>query len=162
MNKKLLFSGPAHVEIQGERVVRLHSREGDSVVFELIGFENPPIKIEDYRPATLRALQEILVGGDVQAFAPRFNVPAYLEIERPPNSKEIRVTLYPTGVDNPPSRLWIAVGIGPTLPVYEYLICHAEPLGDQRFALFALYHRWERQDQEERFVVSDLSTVAAV
>jgi len=133
-----LFSGIAHVSIQGERVLRFLNCTENQANYEVIGFEQAPVMIVDFRRNGLLAIQELLETGDLQAFAPKFNHPAEVRITSDAN-QQIVVELRDT--DHMPTFvLWVAIGLGNSMPVYDYFYENIIPLAeDGRFALIAVY-----------------------
>src|SRR5919109_410571 len=133
-----LFSGVAHVSIQGERVLRFLNCTEYQANYEVIGFEQAPIIIVDFRRNGLLAIQELLETGDLQAFAPKFNCPADARITSDVN-QQVVVELRDTD-DTPTFVLWVAFGLGNSMPVYHYCYENIVPLAEEgRFALVAVY-----------------------
>jgi len=142
---EVLFSGATHVEIQGDRALRLISFDADTwkdtgAKFEVIGFDNPKIIVTDYRPATISALKSALKTQKFDAIAKVLNLPAEAKVQLQ-DSGRILVDLSPTSVDDPSYRLWIPIGIGDSIPVYAYLVKRIAPLDNTSYAFFSLYHR---------------------
>jgi hypothetical protein len=141
MKERCIFSGVARVEIQGDRVLRFDDDlTPERARYSVIGFEETPVTIFDHRPAGLRAIKEVLATGDVDQFAPQFNVPSLVEVYSLPPSG-LLIVLREAEVTEPAYTLWIAIGIGDMIPVYDYVLEKMEPYGDERFALLALYRR---------------------
>ncbi len=133
-----LFSGVAHVAFQGVRVLRFLNCAENQVNYELIGFEKAPITIVDFRCNGLLAIQELLESGDLQAFAPKFNCPADVRIISD-TSQQVVIELRDTD-DIPTFVLWIAIGLGNSMPVYDYYFENIVPLAEEgKFALVAVY-----------------------
>lgn len=143
----ILFSGAAHVEIQGKRALRLLSIEDGYAEFEVIGFDDPKITITDFRTTTISTLRSALKTEHLECVAESINLPAEAKI-RTEDSGRIEVELLPTPIEDPPYRLWIPIGIGKSIPVYAYLIKRIVPFGDKRNALFSLYYRDYQKDYE--------------
>ena len=136
----VIFIGPAQIEIQGDRVLRLMAPTNGYAEYQTIGFDAPIVLVRDYRPVGLRALDEVLETGDVDRFAPQFNAPAHVTISTP-DSSQILIELRQTDDRGLAHMLWIAIGIEEYVPVYDYVFEHIVPLDDERFALLALYRR---------------------
>jgi hypothetical protein len=143
----IVFSGVTHVEIQGERALRLLAIEDECAEFEVIGFDDPKIAITDFRTTTVSALRSALETENLEHVAESINLPAEVEI-RTEDSGRIEVELLPTSIEDPPYRLWIPIGIGESIPVFAYLIKHIVPFGDELNALFSLYYRDYQKDYE--------------
>ena len=135
-----LFSGPSHVDIQGERVLRFEEINQGFAQYSLIGYENgKQVKIIDYRDFGLKAMQSLLETGVLEDFAPKFNHPANTTIVK--TGDGLRIELRDTDVENPPYMLWISIGIDEEIiPDYEFLIREMQPYSDN-VALLSLYKR---------------------
>ena len=136
---QILFSQPSAVTIQGPRVLQYIDRRSDSAAYEVIGFEGA-VALIDYRDVGLQAIDQLLHSGELNEFAPGFNSPAHVLMEED-SEGHLRIELHDTDVAEPTYMLWIVVGLGDQMPVYDYLIEHLVPLDDGRFALVALYKR---------------------
>lgn len=135
----VLYAGTAQVSIQGERALRFLDFTGNQAKYEVIGFENMPIVIIDSRRRGLLAIQELLGGGNVNDFAPKFNHPAHIRITQE-GGGGVTIELSDTD-ENPSHILWIAIGLGDSMPVYDYVLEVIVPLegSDGEYALIALY-----------------------
>jgi hypothetical protein len=151
----ILFSGVTHVEIQGERALRLVAIEDECAEFEVIGFEDPKIAITDFRTTTVSALRSALETENLEFVAESINLPAEAKI-RTEDSGRIEVELLPTTIEDPPYRLWIPIGIGKSIPVFAYLIKRIVPFDEERHAMFALYHR----DYQKAYELSEPSAIS--
>ncbi len=153
MNKSV-FSGTAWVEIQGERVLRLVERYPDHSEYRVHGFQDPVI-IKDYRQATKRALANVMdLGRDVKEFAPHYNTPALVYIES--DSSGVSIKLQDTDEHDPQHRLWIAIGIQDSIPVYDYIFDRLAPMNEDGFAFLALYRRVYRPELAATFLPSSI------
>lgn len=138
MENNLAFSGNAEVIIQGERVLRFVNYFEDRAIYDVIGFDAPHITLIDYRKSGLLAIQTLLAGGELSAFAHTFNVPAHISIWVADDGN-LSIELG-DAEDQPISHvLWIAIGMGEDVPVYDYLFEYAVPFEDTRYAFVALY-----------------------
>lgn len=154
MKERCIFSGVARVEIQGDRVLRFDDDlTPERARYSVIGFEETPVTIFDHRPAGLRAIEEVLATGDVDRFAPQFSIPSQVDVFSmdPPG---LRIVLHESKLVEPAYTLWIAIGIGDMIPVYDYVLEKMEPYGDERFALLALYRRPGQPEESPLAVVS--------
>ena len=141
---RLVFSGTAWVEIQGDCVLRLVDRWSDHSEYQVHGFQDSVI-INDYREATQRALANIMDHGqDVREFAPHFNTPALVQIKS--DSSNVSIQLKDTDDHDPQHRLWIAIGIRDSIPVYDYIFDRLVPMSQDDFAFVALYRRVYRPE----------------
>ena len=135
-----IFSGPTHVDIQGERVLEFTRVDKTIAEYSLVGFEDYPVKIFDYRDVGLEAINSLLETDNLYDFAPKFNSPALTSIDKL-DSGEIQVRLRNTSEKNPPYMLWIAIGIEESIiPNYSFLMKEMLPF-EKYSALFALYER---------------------
>jgi hypothetical protein len=135
-----IFSGTAQVEIQGPRALEFVALNDTQAEFEVIGISGPKIKLIDFRPAVRRKMKEILKTEKVEQLAEYFNRPAHITI-LPPESDQMIVRLENTRAKKPKHMLWVAVGIGETIPVYEYKQIDIQQLANETFSLFSLYKR---------------------
>jgi hypothetical protein len=138
MTKKI-FSGAAWVEIQGDQVLHLNHLRRKRAEYQVLGF-GEPISLVDFRPDGLSAIRQLLKSKKVADFAARFSSPAQVKILES-RTKGVVIELYRTKNDDPTHRLWIAIGIGNRIPVYDYIFDRLEPLDDERFAFLALLRR---------------------
>ena len=135
-----LFSGIAAVEIQGPRVLEFVSLTNNQAEFDIIGITNPKIRVIDTRPAVRRKMKEILATDKVEELAYHFNRPARVTILHP-SCGQIVVRLEKTRSKKPDHMLWVAIGIGDDIPLYEYQRVEMQELEDHQYALFAIYKR---------------------
>jgi hypothetical protein len=133
-----VFSAPAQIAIQGERVLRFIEFTGRQATYEIIGFEDPVATIIDHRSDGLLAIQSLLETGDLKAFAPRFNSPAMVDI-RENETGELVIELNETDVAHPINILWVAIGIGSSIPVFEYIYENIRLLKGEKYALLSVY-----------------------
>lgn len=135
-----LFTGPSHVDIQGKRVLLFKDVNQEYAEYSLIGYEDYPVKIFDYRDFGLQAIDSLLKTNKLDDFAPRFNHPANTTVMKS-DQGEIRIELRKTDKKNPPNMLWIAIGIKETkIPAYNFILKFLEPFKKQT-ALLSLYCR---------------------
>lgn len=133
-----IFEGLAQVAIQGERVLRFVDYSKNQATYEVIGFENQKVTLIDYRPKGLLAIQSLLENGDLYIFAPIFNHPAMVKIKQD-ETEEVFIELTETE-DCPSYVLWIAIGLGNTIPIYNYVYENIVPLKEEnKFGLIAVY-----------------------
>jgi hypothetical protein len=143
MNKKEpTFKGTAAVELQGPRgALKFVSVNRKQAEFDVIGISNPKIRVIDYRPAVKRSMRSIKKTGRVEELVDYFNQPACVTL-MPEINGQITVKLKKSRAKNPPRHmLWIAIGIGEKIPVYEYKRIELQRMKNKRYALFSLYKR---------------------
>lgn len=140
MESNPIFSNTAQIEIQGDRVLRFVEVNHGQAEYQVIGFDDPVITVHDHRRAGLRAITQLLDTGDLNDFAPRFNVPAHVTISDQDPS-HILIELHETNDPAPAHMLWIAIGIKDCIPVYDYVFEQLVPLDSKGFAFLALYQR---------------------
>jgi hypothetical protein len=135
---KKIFEGSTQVAIQGERVLRFIDFSENQAKYEIIGFEDSPVTLIDHRLNGLLAIQSLLETGDLYNFAPNFNHPA-LVIVTQDEMGEVVIELNDTE-DSPSCVLWIAIGLGHSLPVYDYIYENIVPLAEvDKYALITIY-----------------------
>ncbi len=135
-----IFSNPTHVDIQGEQVLKFKRVDAKVAEYELIGFENYPVQIFDYRDFGLEAINTLLETDNLYDFAPKFNSPALTSITLLDNG-EIQIELRNTSDKNPPHMLWISIGIEKSIiPHYSFLLKELQAY-EKNSALLALYER---------------------
>ena len=137
---EILFSGSSHVQIQGDKVLRVKSSDLDKALYELVGFENYPILIEDMRVGGLAALTDFFANNQPLEFAPKFNHPALVTIIKG-KGMQITIRLNDTDEKNPDYMLWIAIGMQKKLPNYSFVLCKNIPYKQGQTALLSLYLR---------------------
>jgi hypothetical protein len=135
-----VFSGPAQVEIQGPAVLEFVSLDENKAEFEIIGLSDPVIHILDLRPKIRKTMRQILQDGKVEAMADKFNTPARVTI-LPPDNGKMTVRLEPTRSKKPRHMLWVAIGIGEEIPIYNYKKVEMQEMSENKYALFAIYKR---------------------
>ena len=135
-----IFQGTAAVEIQGPRVLEFVSLNKEQAEFDIIGINNPKIHVIDLRPAVKRSMKSILKTGKVEELADYFNTPARITL-LPEESGQITVRLEKTRAKKPRHMLWVAIGIGEDIPMYEYKSIELQEIGTHNYALFSLYKR---------------------
>jgi len=141
-----IFSGVAHIELQGDRALRLIDVYQDHADFEVIGFDEPRITLRDHRRVSLDALAKVLKAENVHLLALKLNTPAQANVQLQ-NSGDIAIELHETQAQDPAHRLWVAIGIQDRIPVYDYVFRQIAPLGDGRFAFLGLYRRNGQQER---------------
>ncbi|GEM_PF-1032365 len=135
-----IFSNSSQVQIQGDAVLRIIEAGVDKAIYELVGFEHYPVRIEDTRPFGVAALADYMEDHQAAAFAPKFNHPAQVTISKGPGSQML-IQLSETENENPDYMLWIAIGMQEEPPAYSFVFCENIPYQDNRTALLSLYER---------------------
>lgn len=138
--KKLIYSGDIDIQLQGSPALTLVEKSNSYAKFDVIGF-NRPVRIIDFREASLRAVEKLLDKGNLLEFAPEFNQPAFAEVWEDENSCFMIHLHQPKSGKSSRYMLWIAVGIGEEVPVYECLYEKLSPIGKNRYALVSIYKR---------------------
>jgi hypothetical protein len=137
---KIIFSGPSHVEIQGDEVLRFISINPQMAVYELVSFEHIPVIIKDSRSFGLDAIKAFLDNGKLHEFAPKFNKPSQLSILEEEQG-EIVIQLTETRQRNPAYMLWIAIGLQIPIPNYSFIFQSIVPYKHDKNALLSVYKR---------------------
>lgn len=143
MNKLLNnfnFSGSLAVQFQGAEVLTLLELLEDKVKLKIIGFDRPNIFVTDYRSSTISALKYVLDENKKEEFPGRFNLPAEAIIECEQNG-DLQITLRTSAIPDPDYLLWVAIGIGSLIPIYDYLFYHFNKLTEEHYAFISLYRR---------------------
>jgi hypothetical protein len=138
--KEPIFKGTAAVELQGPRALEFISLNSKQAEFDVIGISNPKIRVVDLRPAVKRSMNSILETKRVEELVDYFNQPARVTLY-PEDTGQIIVKLEKTRAKKPRHMLWIAIGIGKKIPMYEYKKIEIQKMKNKRFALFSLYRR---------------------
>lgn len=138
--KKTIFSGPSHIEIQGDEVLRFISVNSRAAIYELVGFEHCPVIIEDYRTFGLDAIKTLLDDERLYDFAPKFNKPSQVLITED-NKGKVLIQLSETEQINPAYMLWIAIGLQSPPPEYSYIYQEIVPYQVNKNALLCIYKR---------------------
>jgi hypothetical protein len=138
--KKVIFSGTAQVEIQGKYVFKFVTLDKNQATYEVIGINKPVIRIIDQRAGVRRKMEEILKTGEVKQLADYFNTPARVTIF-PSHAGRRTVRLEKTRAQHPRHMLWVAIGIGEKIPMYDYQFIEIQKMKPRRYALFSLYKR---------------------
>ena len=135
-----VFSGIAWVAIQGDRVLRFVNCTQDRAVYEIIGFEAVNFTLIDYRIAGIQAIQRTLNTGDLVSFAPSFNMVSQVDIWETDDGG-LTIELSDPNDSIPEHVLWIAIGIGNSVPVYDYVLEYFSPLplDENHFAFLSIY-----------------------
>jgi len=135
---KILFSGSTHVDIQGKQVLIFHSVNTEVAEYAVIGFENYPVKILDYRDLGLAAINSLLVSNRLHDFAPKFSHPAHTSVVKSEQGK-IQIELRNTDEHNPSHMLRIAIGIRKEMiPEYTFLLKELQQFNN-KVALLSIY-----------------------
>jgi hypothetical protein len=135
----------AWVELQGGHTLDCTGIESDHAQYRVVGFNNE-IVIRDYRLTPLEAIRQAWSMGDATQFVHVFNMPAKVIISD--NAQlPIMIDLTDTSENDPVYRLWIAVGITKSIPVFDYLFERIAAVeGEDHFAFVALYRREYRSE----------------
>jgi hypothetical protein len=137
---KVVLSVTAQVEIQGEHVFEFISLDKNQAEFEVIGITTPVIRVIDRRFGVRHKMREILETGKVEQLADYFNRPARVTI-LPPETGQMVVQLEKTRAKKPRHMLWVAIGIGEDIPMYDYKKVEIQQMEGGNYALFSLYKR---------------------
>ncbi|MBE2224204.1 MAG: hypothetical protein IAF02_21880 [Anaerolineae bacterium] len=87
---RLIFSGPAELQVPSPQVLRFLDRQVDFVAYEVVGFEESMLLL-DYRTSQ-QTLSGIRPGAALTAVSPSFQDPSHLEIwEFGPNHMQIEL-----------------------------------------------------------------------
>ena len=138
---QLIFSGPAHLQMQGKEVLQFLDVNEIHAEYGLIGFQDHLVRVVDYRLRGLLAIQRVIETGNDSQFPTGFNFPSHVSILKLPTG-DLVIELRDTDNQNPLHMLWIAIGFSDTIPNYEYVYQDKEYLSeDGSIALLSLYKR---------------------
>lgn len=133
-----LFNGIVNVYLFGDSALQFLGYLQNVPTFRINGFVDPEINITDYRVGIGQAVEEYFSTHSPLDFFTLFNRPALLTIQEADEGK-IEVILNDTNEEIVTDYLWIAVGIGNEVPAYKYLLWKAEPMTNDRYALFSIF-----------------------
>lgn len=141
----MIFSETVQIHLQGNPALRFleirQAPESDLpfVEFQLLGFHQPEIFIQDDRPETLAVIEQIQTTGQADQFSATFNLPAQASFYAAQENRPAILTLSQTEEIFPQLVLWLASEIDDEIPAYEYLYRHASRVAPGRFAFLALF-----------------------
>jgi hypothetical protein len=141
MSEKL-FSGPSMISIQGEKVLKILNINGEYSEYQVFGFNNPQVRIKDFRKDLLNKAATVLESEHDYGFAKDFNSPAYIEITKNRNGCEsLDIELYQPNEQYPQHMLWIAIGMENEIPIYDYVFMENNKLEKDKIAFISIYRR---------------------
>ena len=128
------------IYIQGDKVLKILDINGEYSEYQVLGFKDPQIRIRDFRQDLLRKATEVRESDNDYGFANDFNSPAHVEIKKNGNgTTRWEIDLFSTHEQNPQYRLWIAIGVNNSIPVYDYLMLDSVFIDKDQLALISLY-----------------------
>jgi hypothetical protein len=140
-----IFSGAAHLQMQGKEVLQFVDVYETYAEYELLGFREHHIRVVDYRMEGLAAINRVIETGDDSQFPKDFNFSSHVSIIQLPNEPsngDLLIELRDTSDSSPIYMLWIAIGFSDSIPYYDYVYQKKEYLGnDGSLALLSLYKR---------------------
>ncbi len=116
MINKFIFSVCSHIQLQGDEVMRVLYMDKEVATYKMVGFDDRPITIQDYRPSGIEALNILLTDGRSRDFRARFNRPSNVLLFKG-NNKDVLIQLMETVETDPPYILWLGSGTEQTIPV---------------------------------------------
>ena len=137
---KTIFSGPARVALQGDQVLRFIRADRQSAEYRVLGFRKPVITVVDYRKSGLDALAYVRKTYDKSRFARQFNRPCHVTVVKL-SGGALRIELRDAEVRAAENTLWIANGIKPLIPLFDYIVQEIAPRKDDKLAFLSLYRR---------------------
>jgi hypothetical protein len=133
----LIFSGIAEVAVQGDRALRFVNCFQDRAVYEIIGFEDTNISLNDYRSKGLQAIRRLMESGDLHSFAPTFNTIAQVDIWE---TEDGGLSIELNDADRTSNFvLWIAIGWGDMIPAFNYVLEYYAPMENSKYAILSVY-----------------------
>ena len=132
----LIFSSSVHINIQGNRVLRLVNRYHDFAEYQVIGF-GAQVILRDYRTEGLKAIDYVLHTQDTGRFPTDFNGMAHLSVFDLTDDKPMVLELRDTAqLSN--YLLWIAIGFDGRVPILDYEIGLVQKIDASTYALLAV------------------------
>lgn len=139
MINKFIFSVCAQVRLQGDEVMRVLYMDKEGVTYKMVGFDDQPITIQDYRPSGIEALNTLLMDGRSRDFRERFNRPSNVLLFKGSN-KDVLIQIMETVETAPPYVLWMGSGVEETIPVgYSCLFRDSRRFPNNRNAFVSLH-----------------------
>ncbi len=130
------------IHIQGSKVLRYVSRKENEVIFDVVGFKKPKVRIIDQRPEVLKKMKEIEKTREVEQLTDLFCSPARVSfLPSKEEMNEIVIRLTTTRSKMPNYMLWIATDIKSEIPYYDFQKLEVQSYGKNSYALFSLYKR---------------------
>jgi hypothetical protein len=133
-----LYFGRVNVYLYGEKALMF--LEGNTVIptFQVNGFSDPSIFIEDNRQGIPQAVEAYFSTRSPEEFYPLFNRPATAIINQCENGNII-IQLTDAEDEEITDYLWIAVGITDEIPAYDYLLWKIVSQDSGKYAIFAIF-----------------------
>jgi hypothetical protein len=145
MINQFIFSVCSHVQIQGDEVLQVVYMDSEVAAYKVVGFEDHPVIVEDYRSFGLEALNTFLMDGRSCSFKSKFNRPSNILFFKGDN-KDILIQLMETTQTDPPYMLWIATGTEDTLPMgYSHLFRDITRYQNNKQAFLSLHKQPPRR-----------------
>jgi hypothetical protein len=146
MINQFIFSVCSHVQIQGDEALQVVYMDSEVAAYKVIGFEDHPVIIEDYRSFGLAGLNTFLMDGRSSEFKATFNRPSNVLFFKGDN-KDVLIQLMETTQKDPPYMLWIATGTGEdTIPTsYSYLFRDTSRYTDNKQVFLSLHKQPPRR-----------------
>lgn len=129
------------IHIQGRQVLKFINIKENEVLFDVIGFNKPIVRIIDQRSEIVNKMKEIEKTGKVHQLTDLFCTPARLHfLPSRKKTKEIVIRLTNTRSKTPGHMLWIATNIKREIPYFDFKKLEVQPYG-RKYVLFSLYKR---------------------
>lgn len=129
------------VHIQGRQVLKCVNIKRNEVLFDVIGFNKPAVRIIDQRPEIVNKMKEIEKTGMARQLMDLFCTPAWAQfLPSKKKNNKIVIRLTKTRSKTPRHMLWIATNIKGEIPFYDFKKLEVQSYG-RGYALFSLYKR---------------------
>lgn len=135
--KPVIFSDNLLVEIEGSYVLQFESFFSDYVEYSVIGFHEQVI-LRDYRSSGIAAINHVLISGDISRFPDGFNGQAHATIFDLTDHEPMIVELREPTSHFSHYLLWIVVGLGKEIPIYDYVFGLMQELDSESYAFVAI------------------------
>jgi len=133
-----LFSGTVNVYLNGEKALQFLGTSNDHQNFQINGFVDKEMVIEDHRVGIREAVETYFSTRVPEDFYSMFNRLASLNVIQKEDGKIKIILNDPTEIFSS-NYLWIAVGIGPEIPAYDFLMWKIAPISKEEFAIFSIF-----------------------
>ena len=116
----------------------------DAITYRLLGFEDRPVTLQDFRPSSMETVTTLLGDEHAARFGSKFNRPSNLLLFTGTKG-EILIQLMETTTTEPLYMFWVAAGYGETLPLtHSCLFQDERRLPDNRKVFVSLHKRLYR------------------
>jgi hypothetical protein len=134
---KTIFSGTVKLEVQGESALSLLKSDSEMNLYQLNGFDNPSILIEDYRKECKIPLESFFKNSNPSEFLSIFN--SICDVDLLNADDKVRIILHSSTNNSSELIMWSAIGIGDLIPAYDYIFWQIDPIENGLFAFWGVF-----------------------